>query len=87
VEAAAAWRIDRAGHVANENDALALALGLGIGDRDCRQQRLRIGMQRVIVKLVLVRQLDNFAQVHHRHAVADMAHHRKIVRDEQVRQP
>ncbi len=30
--------------------------------------------------------LDDLAQVHHRHAVADLFHHRDVVRDEQVRQ-
>ena len=44
-------------------------------------------MQRVLVELVGGRKLDDLAQVHHRDAVADVAHDRKVVGDEQVGQP
>ena len=44
VEMTAGRRLDRARHVALQDDALGLGIGVGYGDR--RQQRLRIGMLR-----------------------------------------
>ena len=40
-----------------------------------------------LVQLFGRRQLDDAAEVHHRHAVADVLDHRQVVRDEQVGQP
>ena len=45
------------------------------------------GMPRVRVELVGVRQLDDLAEVHDRHAVAHVAHDRQVVGDEDERQP
>src|SRR4030067_585272 len=43
-------------------------------------------MQRVLVYLVAIRKLDDHAQVHDRHPVADVAHHAQVVGNEQVGQ-
>ncbi len=56
-------------------------LGSGIGNR--RQQRLGVGMQRVLVEVVAVGDLDDLADVHHRHAGRDVADHREVVGDEE----
>ena len=42
VKAAALWRVNRAGHIALQDDALALQIG--IGDGYGRPERLGIGM-------------------------------------------
>ena len=47
------------------------------------QQRLRIGMQRRREQGPLVGQLDDLADIHDRHAVADVLDHRQVVGDEQ----
>ena len=47
--------------------------------RDSLQQCLGIRMQGLIKELVLRGQFDKAAQVHYRNAVADVAHHRKIM--------
>ena len=86
VEAAAARRAHHAGHFAAQDLARALALDHRVGHRHRRQQRLRVRMPRFAEQRVAVGDLDDAAQVHHRHAVADVAHHREVVRDEQVRQ-
>src|SRR5687768_12964158 len=86
VEVAAARRIGRAGEIACDDDTLAVFLDCGIGNRDGQKQRLRIRMLRVIVQFVGRPDLDDLAEVHHGHAVADMPDHREVVRDEQVRQ-
>jgi len=85
VEAAARGRVHRRGHVAGEDDALALLLDLRVGDRDGREQRLAVRVERVLVEVDAVGELDDLAQVHDRDSVADVAHDREVVRDEQVR--
>ena len=62
-------------------------LDLGVGDRDRRQQRLGVGVQRAGVELDARGDLDDAAEIHHGDAVADVAHHGKIVGDEDVGQP
>ena len=44
-------------------------------------------MLRTLVHVVGVADLDDLAEVHHRDLVADVAHHREVVRDEHVREP
>ena len=58
--------------------------GSGIGTAE--SSALVYGCSGLLVELVAVGQLDDLAQVHHRHAVADVAHHRQVVGDEQVGQ-
>ena len=84
MEPAARWRIQRAGYVAGEDDALA-SQHVG-SDGNGRHQRLRVGMQRVAEELPPVGQLDHLAQVHHRDPVADVLDDAHVVGDEQVGQ-
>ena len=56
--------------------------GIWLGDR--RQQRLGIGVQRPVVERLLVGDLDQLAEIHHRDAVADVLHHRKVMGNEQI---
>ncbi len=58
----------------------------GVGDRDRRQQGLGVRMGRVVVDVVHLPDLDDLAQVHHRHPVGDVPDHRQVVGDEQVGQ-
>ena len=58
------------------------ALSTRIGDRDGRQQRVGVRMCRRGVHPVAVGQLDDLAQVHHRDAIAHVAHDRQVVGDE-----
>ena len=64
--------------------ALPLLRGSGIGHG--RQQRLRVRVARALVHVVGGADLDDLAEVHHRDAVGDVAHHREVVRDEDVRE-
>ena len=63
------------------------ALAPRIGDRHGREQRLGVGMARPGVELVGRRALDDPADIHDRHAVADVLDHAEVVADEQVGQP
>src|SRR5438046_429353 len=86
VEAAARRRVHGRRYVTGQDDALALLLHLRIGDRHGGQQRLAVWVERVLVKVDAVGELDDLSQVHDRDAVADVAHHGEVVRDEQVRE-
>ena len=54
--------------------------------RDRRHQRLRVRMLGRAEHLLRRADLDQLAEVHHRHAVGQQAHHVEVVRDEQQRQ-
>src|SRR5258708_4827446 len=74
-EAAAGGPIGRARDLAAQYDALALALPHRIRDRSGGEQSLGIGMGGMAVETVPRRRLDDLAEIHHRDAVRDMAHH------------
>ena len=83
MEAASGGRVERGGDVALQDDPRALPLR--VGHRHRGEERLRVGVKRPVVQLFALRRLDDLAQVHHRDAVADVLHDRKVVRDEEVR--
>lgn len=86
VEVAAGRWIGWAGQVATDDDALAAFFDARVGHGHSRQQRLRVGVLRIVIDSVYGTQLDDFAQVHHSHAVADMPHHAQVMGDEEVSQ-
>ena len=83
VEMTARRRVDRARHVALEDDALALARAR-LRDRHGRQQRLGVGMQRHLEQALLVGHLDDAAEIHDGDAMRDVLDHGEIVRHQQV---
>ena len=82
---AARGGIERAGHVAAKNNALALASFLSSGNR--REQRLRIGHARISVEILGACNFDKLAKIHDADAIADILDDRQIMRNEQVSQP
>jgi hypothetical protein len=84
VEVATRRRIDGARHVALEDEALTLAVEPGIGDGDRRKQRIRLGMDRLTVKVCRTGTFDDLAEVHDGHAVRYVPHDAEIVGDEQI---
>src|SRR5215475_5063291 len=86
MEHTSSWRIQRAGHLSREEYPLSLHVYYRVGYGYGGQERLGIGVERVSIDLVPLRDLDDVAQVHHRHPIADVPYHRQIVGDEQVRQ-
>ena len=84
VEGAARGLGDGAGHFAAQHRA---ARGLvDVRQRHRREQRLRVGVQRVSGQVARVRQFDDLAKVHHGDAVAHVFDHGKIVGDEDIGQ-
>src|SRR5258707_14257979 len=55
--------------------------------RHRRQQLTRVVVLRIFVDLLRCRTLHELAVVHHEDVIADVLHHREIVRDEKVSQP
>src|SRR5579884_768757 len=82
----AAVRIDRAGHISLEDDPPLLSLRLRIRRRNGGHQGLRVRMQGVPVQILAIGNLDDAPQVHHCHAVADVAYDAEIVGDEEIRE-
>ena len=86
VEVAARRRVDRARHVAAEDDPLAPLLDHRVRNRHGGEQRLGVRVQRLIVEIVAGRHLHDLAEVHHGDAVGDVLDDREVVGDEQVGQ-
>src|SRR6202051_4127560 len=85
MEMAARRRLNGTWNLALQSDALPLHFW--IRDRDRRQQRLGIRVQRRGIKLARGRGLDDAAEIHDGHALADMLDDRQIMGDEEISQP
>jgi hypothetical protein len=81
VEAAALGRVDRAWYIALKDDSLSR--GSWLGDRYGGEQRLGVGMLWRSENLPLGPQLDDLAQIHHRHAMRHVFDDCEIMADEQ----
>ena len=62
----------------------AFFLPVGVRHRRCEQQTLGVGVLRIGGDDVGRALLNNLAAVHHGHAVADVADHVQVVRDEEI---
>src|SRR4030088_1524596 len=82
---AAGWWLNGAGYLAAQSDALPLHFW--IRNRDRRQQRFGIGMQRRGIKLAGGRGLDDAAEIHHGNAPADVLDDREIMGNEEIGEP
>ena len=85
VKAASRGRIDGARHIALEDDASTGRSWLRYRYRG--KQGLRVGMLRRPEELAFLRQFDDFAEVHHGHAVRHVLDDGEVVTDEQHREP
>ena len=85
MEDAAAGGINGGGQVAFQHNALPMIPGINGGHGG--HQRLGVGVGGMGEKLLGGRLLHQMAQIHHAHAVGDVAHHAHVVSDEQVGQP
>ena len=73
--------IDRAARLAGEPQPRAAIVAEA---RHRGDQRLRIGMQRMLEHFHRRAGFHDLAEIHHQHAVAQQPHHGEIVRDEQI---
>src|SRR5712692_1873247 len=80
MEMAARRRVDRRGHLAL--DTQHRHLDLRVRHRRGVAQHLGIGMQRLLEDVRDRPGLDDAAEIHHRHALAEIADDAEIVRDE-----
>src|SRR5215212_10622115 len=75
-----------AGQIPGDDYSLAFALVVRVRDGHRREEGAGVGVQRVRVELIAVRQFDQLAEVHHPDAVADVFYDGEVVGDEQVGQ-
>src|SRR5581483_8788632 len=87
VEATPRRRVHRVWDLAAKDLPASGPLDRGVRDRYRGQQRLRVGVLRVLVDLISVGDLDDLASVHDGDAPGDVPNDREVVRDEQIRQP
>src|SRR6516225_1832858 len=85
MEAAARRRIKRARDLASGLDPLGPRTRINLRYR--REQRPGVRMARIRIDLIATRQLDDFAKIHNRHALADVFDHSQVVRDEKIGKP
>ncbi len=69
-----------------QDDPFAVLTGRRVGHRDGRQQRLGVGVRRVVVDLLVRADLDDPAEVHDADPVGDVPDDGQVVRDEQEAQ-
>src|SRR5699024_9647699 len=74
-------------HITGKNDALPSFLDNRVRNRHGRHQRLGVGVQRIVVQLIAIGQLDDLAEIHHGDPYGDVSNDRKVVGDEEIGQP
>src|SRR3989338_8683333 len=82
MEAAARWRMDRTWHIPFKDHPLLHTIR--VRDGNCRQKRPGIRMFGFLVDLVAGGDLDDFSQIHDRHAMTYMLDHPEIVRNKEI---
>src|SRR3979490_1652295 len=82
VKMAAGWWVNRAGNFARQSDAPPFHFW--IRNRNRRQQRFCIGVQRRGIKLTGWRGLDDAPEIHDGNALADMLDDRQIVGNKEI---
>ena len=70
MEHAARWRVNRAGHFALHGTEHTVLFHQRIGYRYGGEQRLSVGMLRIVEQFVGVGEFHDSAEIHHRHALA-----------------
>ena len=75
-------RVQGAEDFSGQSEILMFFVGMGRERR--REQRLRVGMDRVGAQFRCVAKLDNLPQVHDSYLVADVSYGSKIVADEPI---
>ena len=72
--------VERAGDVTGQDGPAPNPLRSG--DRHCRQERLRIGVEGILEQIIVSGQLNDLTKVHHRHPVAQIMDHTKVMGNE-----
>ena len=84
MKAAAGRRVDRVGRVAGDRRLLDALRRVHRGPRG--EQSARVGMQRPLEDRLDRADLDDAAEIHHQHPVAEVLHDVQIVADEDISQ-
>ena len=84
VEAAAGRRVDRVRRIAGDRGRLGTVVG--VGRRHRGQQRAGVGMRRLVPDVIDRAEFDDLAEIHHQHAVRNVADDVEVMADEQIGQ-
>ena len=82
MEETALGRISRGGNITLQDDSIHLNVGVRL--RDSREERLSVGVQRIVEDILLVTELDHRAKVHNADLIRDKLNYGEVVRDEEV---
>jgi len=82
VELAALGGISGRGNGAFQN--YAVHLGIGVGNRNCREQSLGIGVERIAEDILGLTVLNKIAQIHNADGIGDMLNNAQVVGDEEI---
>ena len=82
IEIAAVGRVDRAGDIPFKENAVTVSGFIRVRDRNSSHERLGIGMKWFQINIIPIRQFHYLPKIHNNHAVADMANHAEVMRDE-----
>src|SRR6266550_8702727 len=85
VKMTAGWWVDGTGNFARQSDAPPFHFW--VGNRDRRQQRFSVGVQRRGIKLAGWRGFDDAPEIHDGNALADMLDDRQIVGNKEISEP
>jgi len=77
-------RINWTGDIAFQNEAMPLHLR--VWNRDRREERLGIGMQRSFIEFFSRGQLNKLSQVHYSNPIANIPHHAEVMGDKDIRE-
>jgi len=75
VKVAALRRVQGAGNVTFQDNALAIAGFVRVRDRYRGHQRAGVRVERVQIDFIPIRQLHHLTEIHYDHPVADVPHH------------
>ncbi|OLE25267.1 MAG: hypothetical protein AUI36_32690 [Cyanobacteria bacterium 13_1_40CM_2_61_4] len=84
VEAAPFGWVNRGRNIALKYNALSCGFNVRIGYRNCGNQRLCVGHQRLFVDRLRISYLGKFTEIHYSDAVRNVANRSQVVRDEEV---
>lgn len=78
-------RVGRRRDIPFQDHPVYLYVGVGIGN--CREQRVRVRVQRIVENILFAAEFHHRAQIHYPDLVGNILNDGKIVRNEQVRKP
>lgn len=78
--------VERAWKLSSQWNSICLSTRCRTEDRSGREKGSGVRMRRPFEERLNIRDLDNASEVHDRHAIREMTHHREVVSDDEIRE-